>query len=95
MHPKRELTRRNPVIKHVPDEARSEAEAMDISYEVESWRGRWYYKLGSEYRGGYTRRTAAFEAADEEISGAGHVPVRPDPDGDGDSATSANKERPR
>ncbi|MDF1606698.1 hypothetical protein PZ897_00765 [Hoeflea sp. YIM 152468] len=36
-------------------------------FEIENWRGGWYYKLGSRYTGPYTRRDSAVTAARVEI----------------------------
>jgi hypothetical protein len=36
-------------------------------FEIENWRGGWYYKLGSRYTGPFERRDAAVTAAKEEI----------------------------
>lgn len=36
-------------------------------FEIENWRGGWYYKLGSRYTGPFERRDAAVNAAKDEI----------------------------
>lgn len=37
-------------------------------FEIENWRGGWYYKLGSRYTGPFKRRDAALAAAREEVA---------------------------
>ena len=36
-------------------------------FEIENWRGGWYYKLGSRYTGPFKRREAAVAAARVEV----------------------------
>lgn len=36
-------------------------------FEIENWRGAWYYKLGSRYTGPFKRREAAVAAARVEV----------------------------
>jgi len=36
-------------------------------FEIENWRGAWYYKLGSRYTGPFRRRDNAVTAAQAEI----------------------------
>ena len=36
-------------------------------FEIENWRGAWYYKLGSRYTGPFRRRETAVAAARVEI----------------------------
>lgn len=36
-------------------------------YEIENWRGGWYYKLGSRYTGPFKRRDSAVSAARLEV----------------------------
>jgi len=36
-------------------------------FEIENWRGGWYYKLGSRYTGPFKRRDNAVAAAESEI----------------------------
>lgn len=36
-------------------------------FEIENWRGGWYYKLGSRYTGPFNRRDAAVAAGRAEI----------------------------
>jgi len=36
-------------------------------FEIESWRGAWYYKLGSRYTGPFKRRESAVAAARVEV----------------------------
>lgn len=36
-------------------------------FEIENWRGGWYYKLGSRYTGPFSRRDNAVAAAESEI----------------------------
>ena len=36
-------------------------------FEIENWRGGWYYKLGSRYTGPFRRRDNAVAAAQAEV----------------------------
>jgi hypothetical protein len=36
-------------------------------FEIENWRGAWYYKLGSRYTGPFRRRDNAVAAAQVEV----------------------------
>lgn len=36
-------------------------------FEIENWRGGWYYKLGSRYTGPFRRRDSAVAAAQAEV----------------------------
>lgn len=36
-------------------------------FEIENWRGAWYYKLGSRYTGPFRRRDNAVAAAQAEV----------------------------
>jgi len=36
-------------------------------FEIENWRGAWYYKLGSRYTGPFKRRDSAVAAARVEV----------------------------
>tara|TARA_R110000787_G_scaffold56670_5_gene130062 strand:+ start:82 stop:363 length:282 start_codon:yes stop_codon:yes gene_type:complete len=36
-------------------------------FEIENWRGGWYYKLGSRYTGPFRRRDNAVAAAQSEV----------------------------
>lgn len=40
-------------------------------YEVECWRGRWFYKFGSCYSGPFVTRQAAANAAEKDLASPG------------------------
>ena len=49
-------------------------------FEIENWRGGWYYKFGSRYTGPFHRYDEAIAAATRDLAQAGtcsRIPLRP------------------